>query len=99
MTRKGARITVDLGDEDLVKAVKIAAVEQGRTVRDIVVEAFEAGHLLLPIELNAGIKADATGYLAAAGTPAPIAFPSYRVYLYNTCKRTVRVELFAYLTN
>ena len=39
MTRKGARITVDLGDEDLVKAVKIAAVEQDRTVRDIVVEA------------------------------------------------------------
>lgn len=39
MTRKGSRITVDLGDEDLVKAVKIAAVEQGRTVRDIVVEA------------------------------------------------------------
>ena len=39
MTRKGSRITVDLGDEELVKAVKIAAVEQGRTVRDIVVEA------------------------------------------------------------
>ena len=39
MTRKSSRITVDLGDEDLVKAVKIAAVEQGRTVRDIVVEA------------------------------------------------------------
>ena len=39
MTRKGSRITVDLGDENLVKAVKIAAVEQGRTVRDIVVEA------------------------------------------------------------
>jgi hypothetical protein len=39
VTRKSSRITVDLGDEELVKAVKIAAVEQGRTVRDIVVEA------------------------------------------------------------
>jgi len=39
VTRKGSRITVDLGDEGLVKAVKIAAVEQGRTVRDIVAEA------------------------------------------------------------
>jgi len=39
VTRRGSRITVDLGDEELVKAVKIAAVEQGRTVRDIVVEA------------------------------------------------------------
>ena len=36
---KGTRITVDLGSEDLAKALKIAAVHRGRTVRDIVVEA------------------------------------------------------------
>jgi len=36
---KSTRITVDLGSEKLVKAVRIAAVEQGRTVRDIVAEA------------------------------------------------------------
>jgi len=30
---------VDLGSEELAKALKIAAVQQGRTVRDIVVEA------------------------------------------------------------
>jgi len=36
---KGTRITVDLGSEELAKALKIAAVQQGRTVRDIVVEA------------------------------------------------------------
>jgi len=36
---KGTRITVDLGSEELSKALKIAAVQQGRTVRDIVVEA------------------------------------------------------------
>ncbi len=63
----------------------------------IVVEAFESGQILLPIELNATIKADASAYIAAAGTPVPVAFPRYRVYLYNTCKRTIRVELFAYL--
>ena len=39
MTQKSTRITVDLGSEQLVKSVKIAAVEQGRTVRDIVIEA------------------------------------------------------------
>jgi hypothetical protein len=39
MAGKGTRITVDLGDAELAKAVKIAAVESGRTVRDIVVEA------------------------------------------------------------
>ena len=42
MAGKGTRITVDLGNEDLVKALKIAAVESRRTVRDIVVEALEA---------------------------------------------------------
>ena len=39
MTPKGSRITVDLGDDELVKKVKIAAVQHGRTVREIVVEA------------------------------------------------------------
>ncbi len=39
MAGKSTRITVDLGNESLVKALRIAAVEQGRTVRDIVVEA------------------------------------------------------------
>jgi hypothetical protein len=39
VTQNSTRITVDLGSEQLVKSVKIAAVEQGRTVRDIVIEA------------------------------------------------------------
>ncbi len=38
---KGTRITVDLGDEELLKAVKIAAVEQGKPVREIVIEALK----------------------------------------------------------
>ena len=37
---KGTRITVDLGDERLLKAIKIAAVEQGKSIREITVEAF-----------------------------------------------------------
>jgi len=36
---KSTRITVDLGSEELVKSLKIRAIEQRRTVRDIVVEA------------------------------------------------------------
>ena len=39
MSGRGTRITVDLGSEELAKTLKIAAVQQGRTVRDIVVEA------------------------------------------------------------
>jgi hypothetical protein len=38
---KGTRITVDLGSEVLLKAVKFAAVEQGKSIREIVVEALE----------------------------------------------------------
>lgn len=37
--RKGTRITVDLGDEELFKAIKFAAVEQGKPLREIVIEA------------------------------------------------------------
>ncbi|MCK4221574.1 MAG: hypothetical protein KAX25_01800 [Dehalococcoidia bacterium] len=36
---KGTRITVDLGDEELLKGIKFAAVEQGKPVRQIVIEA------------------------------------------------------------
>jgi len=39
MAGKSTRITVELGDAALARAVRIAAVESGRTVRDIVVEA------------------------------------------------------------
>ena len=36
---KGGRITVDLGNEELHKAIKIAAIEQGKSMREIVLEA------------------------------------------------------------
>jgi len=39
---KRTRITVDLGDEGLFKALKFAAVEQGKPVREIVIEALRA---------------------------------------------------------
>jgi len=38
---KGTRITVDLGSEALLKTVKFAAVEQGKSIREIVIEALE----------------------------------------------------------
>ncbi|MCD6567633.1 MAG: hypothetical protein J7K94_02705 [Dehalococcoidia bacterium] len=37
----GTRITIDLGSEELLKAVKIAAVEKGKPVREIVIEALK----------------------------------------------------------
>jgi len=38
---KRTRITVDLGNEELLKAVKIAAIEQGKSIREITAEAFQ----------------------------------------------------------
>jgi hypothetical protein len=38
---KGTRITVDLGSEELLKTVRFAAVEQGKSIREIVIEALE----------------------------------------------------------
>jgi hypothetical protein len=38
---KGTRITVDLGSEELLKAMKIAAVEDGEPIRVIVIEALK----------------------------------------------------------
>jgi len=38
---KGTRMTIDLGSEELLKAIKIAAVEQGEPVRVIVIEALK----------------------------------------------------------
>jgi len=38
---KGTRITVDLGNEELLKAVKVAAIEQGKSIREITTEAFQ----------------------------------------------------------
>ncbi len=59
MAGKSTRITVDLGSESLVKALRIAAVEQGRTVRDILIEA-----------LNLWLSASDMQKDRAAGTPA-----------------------------
>lgn len=38
---KGTRITVDLGSVELFKAVKLASVEQGKPIREIIIEALE----------------------------------------------------------
>lgn len=41
MVTKNAKITVELGDARLYKAVKILAVERGMTLREVVVEALK----------------------------------------------------------
>jgi len=38
---KGTRITVDLGSQELLKAIKLASVEQNKPIREIIIEALE----------------------------------------------------------
>ena len=38
---KGTRITVDLGSAELLKAVKLASVEQNKPIREIIIEALQ----------------------------------------------------------
>jgi len=38
---RGTRITVDLGNEDLLKAIRIAAIEQGKSIRELTIEALQ----------------------------------------------------------
>ena len=41
MVQKTAKLTVDVGDPRLYKAVKILAIERGLTLREVVVEALK----------------------------------------------------------
>jgi len=59
--------------------------------------ALDQGRLLFPLEVTAQV--DATGRWVESDQPqVRLAFPRYRVYLYNTSERSVAVRLFAYLT-
>lgn len=58
----------------------------------------ERGQLLLATELKVtGVSAGAA-YFAAEPLPFTVAFPRYRVFLYNAGEKTVSVTLHAYLT-
>jgi hypothetical protein len=50
-------------------------------------------------EINAPGVSGAAPYFASNNSRAPIAFPRYRTYFYNTSDKTVTVNLYAYLTN
>lgn len=64
-----------------------------------IVRAFEEkGQLQFSMEVRAEVPAAAPVF--SSGQPRHVvAFPRYRVLLYNTTDRTVSVDLYAYLTN
>jgi hypothetical protein len=58
---------------------------------------FEQGRILFPLEVSAEVKASAR-WVESDQPRVELAFPRYRVYLYNTSDRSVAVSLYAYLT-
>lgn len=63
-------------------------------------EAFDQRGLMhFALEATAGAISSKTPYFASAQPRHRVAFPSYRVLLYNTTDKAVDVNLYAYLTN
>ncbi len=67
---------------------------------DRVMRAFhERGDFLLPLEVRAAGVGPGTAYFAAEPQRFTVAYPRYRVLLYNGSDKTVSVSVHAYLTN
>ena len=66
---------------------------------ELVVRTFiEAGQVQFPLEVVAGGVSASSAYFASKSERQALAFPRYRVLLWNTSDKTVTVNLFAYLT-
>jgi hypothetical protein len=59
----------------------------------------EAGHTHFRLEIAAPSPAGGSVYFASSPERSILAFPRYRVFLYNTTDKTATVNLYAYLTN
>ena len=67
---------------------------------EAVVHAFEErGLMQFTAEVAAPGVSVAAPYFASNQNRAPVAFPRYRAYFYNSSDKTVTVNLYAYLTN
>lgn len=59
----------------------------------------EAGQLLFAAEVTASTGGGTPPYFASSQSRATVAFPRYRVLLYNTSDKSVTVNVYAYLAN
>lgn len=65
-----------------------------------VLEAFrEDGRIEFPLEVVAALEPQKGSRFSSEPTVRPVAFPRYRVYLYNGSNKSVEVNLYVYLTN
>jgi hypothetical protein len=66
---------------------------------DLVNSAFSEGHILFPTEIGVDVRAEAPQFVSSEPEVVPVAFPRYRVYLFNTGSRTVKATVWAMLRN
>lgn len=59
----------------------------------------ENGQLLFPVEVKASTGGGMPPYFSSTQSRAVVAFPRYRVLLYNTSDKTATVTVYAYLSN
>ena len=59
----------------------------------------EDGEALLSLRVEARVDSENEDYFAVSPPPHLLAFPSYRVYFFNTTERPASVSLYAYLAN
>ena len=59
----------------------------------------EEGKAQFSIEVEAAVEAGPTKSFTSEPTRMLIAFPAYRVWFYNTTQKSVKANLFVYLTN
>ncbi|HEX2254371.1 MAG TPA: hypothetical protein VHQ65_13960 [Thermoanaerobaculia bacterium] len=78
------------GGAGRVGALLVPDVDQAR-------RAFHEGRLLFPLDVSAEIAAGAV-WAVSESQRLPLAFPRYRIYLYNTSDRTVATRVYAYLS-
>jgi hypothetical protein len=62
-----------------------------------VADAFLDNRVLFPLEVEAAVGAGAR-WVESAPAEVALAFPRYRVYLYNTSERSVAARLYVHLT-
>ena len=55
--------------------------------------------VLFPLEVTVEVPLGSPGWINAASKSFQIAFPGYRVYLYNTSDKSVATTVYVYLTN
>lgn len=92
-------------------ALSIQGQVKGRPARDGAIGALlvpevepirraliEDGQIQLPLEVSATVTANQSSYFSASRAELPIAFPRYRLLLYNSTDKTAEVNVFAYLT-